>query len=96
MVSKLNEYRKHGLDDEYGYPDTDFLDIDFDTFEEMKDCYWWTSQDIKEEVDFYLKEATNGDACIGDDGADVYYHGTDMMISYRKFSAMWRKELKNM
>ena len=67
----------------------------FDTFDEMKDCYWWTTQDIKEEVDFYLSEATDGDACIGDDGADVYYHGTDLMISYRKFSAMWRKELKN-
>ena len=69
---------------------------DFDTFEEMKDCYWWTTQDIKDEVDAYIKEATDGDACIGDDGLDVYLHGTDMMISYRTFSNMWHKALKNM
>ena len=68
----------------------------FETFDDMKYCYQMDTQDIKEEVDFYLKDATDGDACIGDDGADVYYHGTDMMIRYRKFATMWRKELKQM
>lgn len=68
----------------------------FETFDEMKECYWWTSKDIKEEVDWYLKDATDGDACIGDDGMDVYCNGTDMMISYRAFARMWRKELKGM
>lgn len=66
---------------------------EFDTFDEMKDCYWWTTEDIKAEVDSYIQEATDGDACISDDGTDVYLHGTDMMISYRKFSAMWHKAL---
>ena len=37
-----------------------FLDCmkenDFETFDEMKECYWWTSKDIKNEVDSILKD----------------------------------------
>ena len=65
----------------------------FDDFNDMADCYQWSADDIKAEVDYYLQNATDGDACLSDDGLDVYFHGTNMMISYRTFSKMWRRKL---
>ena len=51
-----------------------FLEVmheeDFDTFEEMKQCYWWNSQDIKDEVEAYLREI---DWYISDDGSEVFH-----------------------
>ena len=64
----------------------------FDTFEEMKQCYWWETNDIKDEVEAYLKEAdaqSDKIICMSDDRTDVYIG--DDYISYRKFSAMWHK-----
>lgn len=58
MVSKLNEYRKHGLDDEYGYPDTDFLDIDFDTFENILNKYNVYVVNITDNKEYNCKEYT--------------------------------------
>lgn len=65
---------------------------DFDTFEEMKDCYWWDTEDIKNEIEYYFKEVTEKSDCgvwFSDDRTDVYID--DDYISYRKFSTMWHK-----
>ena len=66
----------------------------FRTFAEMKRCYWWTTQDIKEEVDYIIRQ-TGEDAYIDElDGSLVILGGQDM--PYRKFSGMWRSALAKM
>ena len=69
----------------------------FETFTEMKECYWWTTQDIRAEVDAVITEVANelgvADMYLYDDGSVVQvdtYHD----ISYRKFSAMFRAYIK--
>lgn len=65
----------------------------FESFDEMKRCYWWDSNDIKAEVDSILQSVCEADAYIDEvDGSDVILDGG--IIPYRKFSAMWRKYLK--
>lgn len=67
-------------------------EFDFQTFDEMKKCYWWTSQDIKEEVDGIIRQAKGCDAYIDElDGSLVFLDGQDM--AYRKFAKMWRNAL---
>ena len=62
----------------------------FDDFKDMASCYWWTPKDIKDEVNAIISEY---DACIDEvDGTDVCLY--DKLLSYRKFSSMWRKLLK--
>ena len=66
----------------------------FDSFEDMKSCYWWDTNDIKDEVEYHIQEAdkqSNQLICMSDDRSDVYIN--DDYISYRKFSAMWHKAL---
>lgn len=75
----------------------DFLDtmkeFEFDTFEEMANCYYWDSKDIKEEVDAIIRAKTNDVAYINEwDGNTI--HIGDEMMDYRKFARMWRKYLK--
>lgn len=71
----------------------DVKEFGFDDFNEMVRCYWWTSNDIKDEVDQILRIGTNGDAYVDEfDRNDVFYKGTS--ISYRKFNTMFRKYLK--
>ncbi len=41
----------------------------FNTFSEMKNCYWWDSQDIKDEVDYICNKQLN----IPNDGLYNYY-----------------------
>lgn len=68
---------------------------EFETFEDMKNCYWWDTNDIKAEVRYYLNEVSNKlhmEIMLSDDGMDVYIG--DNWITYRKFSAMWHKLLK--
>lgn len=70
-------------------------EFEFETFDEMKSCYYWTAKDIKEEVDSIIREATGEEAYIDElDGSLVFCYGMDM--EYRKFAAMWRKALKSM
>jgi len=65
----------------------------FESFEEMVDCYWWTANEIKDEVDSVLRGIDGTDAYIDEfDRSDVLNNGE--LISYRKFSAMWHKALK--
>ena len=68
----------------------------FDSFKEMAECYWWTANDIKDEVDVIISNAVEGLGVSGIDEVDrtdVYLNGD--MISYRKFSAMWHKALND-
>lgn len=67
---------------------------DFDTFEDMRFCYQMDANDIKDEVEAYINEANENSTeliCMSDDRTDVYIN--DNYISYKKFSAMWRKAL---
>lgn len=67
----------------------------FETFDEMKNCYWWTAKEIKEEVDYIIRDITGAEAYIDElDGSLVFCYGMDM--EYRKFATMWRKALKKM
>lgn len=66
-------------------------EFEFETFEEMRDCYWWTSSDIKNEVDYMLK---NTNWYIDDSGADVINQETEEIVSYRSFIAKVYKLIK--
>ena len=69
---------------------------EFETFDEMKDCYWWTTKDIKDEVDYALRDATDSEAYIDElDHSDVFI-GNSKSMPYNQFSALWRKELKQL
>ena len=62
-----------------------------ETFEEFIYCNAWDIKDIKEDVDAILRTYT--DAYIDEvDGTEVILN--DELMSYRKFSAMFRKLLK--
>lgn len=63
----------------------------FDSFNEMAKCYWWTAEDIKEEVDEIIR-AIDDTACVDEvDGKSVILDGNE--ISYRNFATMWRKAI---
>lgn len=71
----------------------DMQEHDCETFDEMVDLFWWTTKEIKEEVDYIIRKASNGEAYIDElDGTMVFAPGEEM--SYRKFSAMWHKNLR--
>ena len=60
-------------------------DNDFDNFKDMVSCYWYTAQDIKEEVLANMRDYTDdfdddGDY-VGRDAEDA----TDGFVSYRSF-----------
>ena len=57
----------------------------FDTFAEMRDCYWWTTNDIKEEVEYMLQKDADDldDYTVYDDGQDV--GNARDFIPYRQF-----------
>lgn len=58
-------------------------DNDFESFNEMKDCYWWTSQDIKNEVEAVLKD---NDWSIDEiDGSDIFDNNSNVVTTYRSF-----------
>lgn len=71
---------------------------DFEDFDEMRQCYWWDFNDIKDEVDSTIRIETNDRAYIDElDRMDVFidFEGEpQQMMSYRKFSVMWHKLLK--
>ena len=63
----------------------------FESFNEMKECYWWTTSDIKEEFQAYMNDL--GNVCIDEvDGTQVVPDSGEMM-SYREFSAKVRKAI---
>lgn len=63
----------------------------FETFADMKKCYWWTSEDIKEEVDAILRLAES-DWGIDIDG-DVNNGGE--YISYKSFMSKVYSAIKS-
>lgn len=71
---------------------TEVKDGDFETFEEMRDCYWWTSKDIKEEVRYMLKDT--GWFIDDFEGTDVMSISSGESISYRSFIAGVYKLMK--
>ena len=70
----------------------------FDTFEEMKSCYDWSSSDVKAEVEAILKFSTIGsfDCYLSDDGADIIGCVDVEEISYRKFMSLVYKRIKEL
>lgn len=65
----------------------------FESFADMRQCYKWTSNEIKELVDEFLRDIQGVYAYIDEyDGKDVFLNGDS--ISYRKFSLMWKKLLQ--
>lgn len=71
----------------------DMKEFGFDTFNEMAKSYYWTSKDIKEEVDVILRQITGGDAYVDElDGTEVMYK--DISMNYKRFNIMFRKYLK--
>lgn len=74
------------------------VEEEFDTFEEMKSCYDWTSTDVKAEVDAILKFSTTGsfDCYLSDDGADILGCADVEEIPYRKFMSMVYKRIKEL
>jgi len=65
---------------------------DFETFDDMKRCYWWTSQDIKEEVNSVLNDY---DWAIDEiDGADIFDENGNGVCSYRSFMSKVYKIIK--
>lgn len=65
-------------------------DEGFDTFEEMKDCYWWDTNDIKNEVESVIKDY---DWFLTDDRTEVMNISCEL-YSYRSFIAMVYKMIK--
>ena len=61
----------------------------FDNFREMKECYMYDTNDIKEEIECMLKE-TNWN--LLDDGSEVTNEYE--FITYRKFMNMVYAEMK--
>ena len=58
----------------------------FDTFEEMKQCYWWDSSDIKEEIKAIILDY---EWFFNDDETEIFYIGDESTdTSYRKFIKM--------
>jgi hypothetical protein len=67
-------------------------DNDFETFDEMKECYWWTSKDIKDAVDSLLGEHNWYIDEI--DGSDIFDNNGNVVSSYRPFMTKVYKIIK--
>ncbi len=63
----------------------------FNTFNEIADCYWWTSQDIKMEIDSIFRIECESEVWFdnSDDWKTVLTKNEEM--SYRKFISFVRK-----
>ena len=76
----------------------DFLeamhDGEFDSFQQMADCYWWDSADIKEEVSAILRIEANNDVWVDEEDGLYVYSNENEMVTYREFARMWRKLVK--
>ena len=68
----------------------------FESFNEMVDCYWWESSDIKEYVGGIIDDIaqqTGTDSYIDEIDGDVIVDG-DEIIKFRKFMTAVRKYLR--
>lgn len=73
----------------------EMVEHDCDTFDEMVDLFWWTPTEIKDEVDYIIRNVE------GVEGLGAYIDELDrtevfidrQSIPYRKFARMWRKAL---
>lgn len=81
MVKNVANYFLEGMKEE-----------GFDSFEDMRRCYWWTSQDIKEEVDSVLNDYNW--AIDEVDGSDIFDDENALVCSYRSFMAKVYKIIK--
>lgn len=69
-------------------------DGNFETFQEMCDCYWWTSRDIRGEVEYMVnKQYGNGEWWLDDDG-DFTNQSTGEIMAYRKFMRIVRNYIR--
>ncbi len=66
----------------------------FETFTEMAQCYWWDTNDVKDEVDYILRDATNGEAYLDECDRTEVIIGQGASLPYREFSRMWHSALK--
>ena len=65
----------------------------FFSFKEMRQCFKWDSQDIKEEVDAALRDLTKGEYCVDElDGSMVVGNGD--LISYGAFMKAVYEEIE--
>ena len=67
-------------------------DEGFQTFEEMKRCYMWEPEEIKQEVSAILDEFT--DCWMWDDTTHVQIGIEDM--PYREFKKLWTSKVKEL
>lgn len=63
----------------------------FESFEDMRMCYRWTTNEIKDIIDEILCSIPEVTAYIDDDRTSVFLNGD--FISYRKFWNMCKKKL---
>lgn len=98
MIRALNESNgKMTLDDlakkVAEYFNEAIVDAEVEDFQELKDLYWWTSKDVKEEVMACVNDyGKEGGFEAFDDGDIRNPDGTD--VSYRKFRNMVFKYVK--
>jgi len=71
----------------------DMQDNEFETFQEMAQCYWWEPQDIKEEVSSILTMETKN-AWMWDDLTHVVVGDEEMY--YRDFKKMFMAYIKEL
>lgn len=64
----------------------------FESFREMVRCYQWDTDDIKNEVDYILRDIGEDAYIDEEDGNFIYLNGDS--IPYSEFSRMFRKYLK--
>lgn len=67
---------------------------EFENFEAMKQCYWWDSNDIKDEVEAVIKDFN---WYLTDDRTELYdgnFGAKDEYYSYRKFMVEVYKNVK--
>ncbi len=63
----------------------------FDTFQEMKQCYMWDTDDVKSEV-YYILQNTN--CVMWDDGTTLELGDQD--IEWRFFSKLFRSKINSL
>lgn len=71
----------------------DMQESGYETFEGLCQCYWWSSEDVKEEVDAILTMETNN-AWMWDDMTHVQIGIDD--VSYRDFKKMYLSKIKEL
>lgn len=69
-------------------------DDGFETFKEMRECYWWDTQDIADEVKAIMGGLETGWYIDEEDGKDVINQELGIVMPYKKFIAAVYKDIK--